>query len=97
MLRDLAIDALLWLGVATAVLSCLGVLVMRTPLQRLHYLGPLAMVAPMLIGVAVALGRNTYAGAGYKSVFIALLIAAFAPVLSHQLGRMASARPEAER
>lgn len=92
MLRDVLIDGLLALGVLTVALSCLGTLVMRTPLQRLHYLGPLAMVAPMLIGLAVATGRNTYQGAGFKAVFIALAIAAFAPILSHQTGRMADAR-----
>ncbi len=94
MLRDLLIDALLWLGVLTAALSCLGVLVMRTPLQRLHYVGPLAMVAPLLVGIAVAVAHNTYQGAGYKAVFIGLAVAAFAPILSHQTGRMAEARGE---
>jgi len=94
MLRDAAIDGLLILGVVTVALSCIGVLVMRTPLQRLHYLGPLSMVAPMLIAGAVAAGRNSYHGAAAKAIFIALLIVAFAPVLSHQMARMADARRE---
>ena len=40
MLRDVLIAILVTLSVITTALSCLGVLLMRTPLQRLHYLGP---------------------------------------------------------
>jgi len=92
--REAVIAALLLLAVVTVALSCTGVLVMRTPLQRLHYLGPLAMVAPVLIGIAVALAHGVYAGAGLKALFIALVLAAFAPVLSHQTGQLADARRE---
>ncbi len=92
MLRDVAIDVLVVLCVVTTALSCAGVLVMRTPLQRLHYLGPLAMVSPVLLGVAVAIARNTYSGASLKALIIALVVALFAPVLSHQTGQMADAR-----
>lgn len=90
--RDAAIDVLVTLSVITAALSCLGVLVMRTALQRLHYLGPLAMVAPLLAGAAVAISRIGYSGAGVKALFIAAVVAGFAPVLSHQTGRMAEGR-----
>jgi multisubunit Na+/H+ antiporter MnhG subunit len=92
--RDAAIDVLLLLSVLTAVLSCLGILVMRTPLQRLHYVGPLAMVAPVFAGIAVAIAHDTYSGAGFKALFIALGIAGFAPVLSHATGRLAEGRHE---
>jgi len=95
MLRDVLIDGLLFAGVVVVALSCLGMLVMRTTLQRLHYLGPLAMLAPVLIGVAVACARNTYGGAGYKAVFIAILVMIFAPVLTHQTARMTEARKDA--
>jgi multisubunit Na+/H+ antiporter MnhG subunit len=92
MLRDVVIDVLVALCVVTTALSCAGVLVMRTPLQRLHYLGPLAIVSPVLLGVAVAIARNTYSGASLKALVIAFVVALFAPVLSHQMGQMADAR-----
>jgi multisubunit Na+/H+ antiporter MnhG subunit len=92
--RELAIAVLVLLAVLTAVLSCLGVLVMRSPLQRLHYLGPLTMVAPLLLGSAIALAHGTYAGAGWKALFIALVLAAFGPVLAHETACMAEAREE---
>jgi multisubunit Na+/H+ antiporter MnhG subunit len=87
-----AIAALLALAVLVELICCAGILAMRTPLQRLHYLGPLAMVAPGLIGVAIALAHSVYAGAGLKAIFIALVLAAFGPVLSHQTGQLADAR-----
>jgi len=93
--RDVLVDGLLIAGVVVAALSCIGMLKMRTSLQRLHYLGPLAMVAPPLVGLAVALARNTYQGAGYKAVFIAVLVALFAPILSHETARMTEARRDA--
>lgn len=92
--RELAIAVLVTLSVVTAALSCLGVLAMRTPLQRLHYLGPLAMVAPVLLAAAVALAHGTYAGGTGKALFIALVLALSAPVLAHETGRMAEDREE---
>lgn len=94
-MRDLAIDVLLLGAVAVAVLSCMGVQLMRTAMQRLHYLGPLTMVAPVLVALAVAIARNAYPGAGFKALFIALLLAAFGPILSHQTARMVDGRHEA--
>jgi multisubunit Na+/H+ antiporter MnhG subunit len=92
--RELAVAGLVSLAVVTAALSCLGVLAMRTPLQRLHYLGPLTMAAPLLLGAAVALARGTSSGAGWKALLIALVPAAFGPVLAHETARMAEAREE---
>lgn len=94
-LRDLVIDLLMLLAVVTAALSCAGLLVMRSPLQRLHYLGPLAMVSPVLVGLSIAIARNSYSGAGFKALFIALVLVAFSPMLSHQTGQMADARHDA--
>ena len=35
--RELAVTALLVIGVAVTLMSCLGVLLMRDPYDRLHY------------------------------------------------------------
>lgn len=93
-MRDVAIDALLGAAVVVAVLSCAGIQVMRTAMQRLHYLGPLTMIAPVLIGVAVAIARNGYAGAGFKALFIAIVLVVFGPVLAHQTARTVDGRRE---
>lgn len=93
-MRDVAIDALLGAAVVVAALSVLGIQVMRTAMQRLHYIGPLTMVSPLLIGVAVAIARNGYAGAGFKALFIAVVLAVFGPVLAHQTARTVEGRGE---
>jgi multisubunit Na+/H+ antiporter MnhG subunit len=57
--RDLAVVALLVLGVGITLLSCVGVLVMRNPYDRLHYTAPAAVLAPVAIAAAVALSQIT--------------------------------------
>lgn len=93
-MRDIAIDALLGTAVVVAALSCIGIHVMRTAMQRLHYIGPLTMVSPVLIGVAIAIARNSYSGAGFKALFIAAVLVVFGPVLTHQTARAVDGRGE---
>jgi multisubunit Na+/H+ antiporter MnhG subunit len=62
---------------------------MKTPLQRLHYVGPATMVCPVLVALAVAVSKNPLSGAGLKAFFIAAVVVAFGPVLSHATGRAA--------
>ena len=94
-MREIAIDVLLALTVVSAALSCIGILVMRNSLARLHYVGPLTMVCPVLCGVAVAIAKHPYAGAGYKALFIAAILATFGPMIAHQTGNLADARGDA--
>ncbi|MEA2720367.1 MAG: multicomponent Na+:H+ antiporter subunit [Candidatus Eremiobacteraeota bacterium] len=86
------IAALLGLAVLVELVCCAGILVMRTPLQRLHFIGPASMVCPVLIALAVAVSKNPLSGAGLKALFIAAVLVAFAPVASHATGRAALAR-----
>ena len=87
-----AITALLALTVLVEVICCAGILAMRTPLQRLHFIGPAAMVCPVLVALAVAVSKNPLSGAGLKALFIAAVMVVFAPVLSHATGRAAFVR-----
>ena len=91
-MREIAIDLLLALAVACAALSCIGILAMRRSLARLHYVGPLVMVCPVLVAIAVAIAKHPYAGAGFKALFIAAILLTFGPMLTHQTGRMVDAR-----
>lgn len=92
-----AITVLLALTVLLEIVCCAGILVMRTPLQRLHYLGPAAMVCPVLVAIAIAVSKNPLSGAGLKAFFIAAVLVAFGPALSHATGRTAFARRDLER
>ena len=86
------IAVLLGLTVLVEAICCAGILVMKTPLQRLHYVGPASMVCPVLVALAVAVSKNPLSGAGLKALFIAAIVVVFAPVLSHATGRAALAR-----
>ena len=91
-LAHAAIAVLLGLAVLVEAVCCAGILVMKTPLQRLHYTGPAAMVCPVLIALAIAVSKNPLSGAGLKAFFIAAVMVVFAPVISHATGRAALAR-----
>lgn len=90
----LAIAVFLALAVLAEAIACAGILVMRTPLQRLHYVGVGAVVAPIFVALAVSVSQMPYSGAGLKAWFIALVVVVFGPVISHQTGRAAHARGE---
>jgi multicomponent Na+:H+ antiporter subunit G len=80
------VAVLLAVAVAAVLLSCLGVLVMRDGLDRLHFTAPAATIAPVLIAAAV-LVEEPLSSAGVKAVLVALLIVVTTPVLSHATAR----------
>ena len=59
---DLAVDVLLGLGVAGALLCVAGVLVMRTTFDRLHYAAATTSVPAFLILAAVLVREHVSAG-----------------------------------
>jgi multisubunit Na+/H+ antiporter MnhG subunit len=87
-----AIAVLLGVAVLVEAICCAGILVMKTPLQRMHFAGLASMVCPVLVALAVAVSKNPLSGAGLKAFFIAAIIVTFAPVASHATGRTALAR-----
>jgi len=89
--RELAVLALLALGVGVTLLSCLGVLVMRDAYDRLHYTAPAGVLAPPAIAAAVVLEERLSA-AGIKAVLVALVLVATNPVLGHATARAARIR-----
>ena len=82
-----AIDALLFVAVAIALVCTVGIFVLRGAIVRLHALGPVTMLCPWLVAAAIVLSKISYDGAGFKAAFIALVMATFGPVLTHLLGR----------
>jgi len=73
-------------GVAVELACCLGVFLMEDAYDKLHYLGPAAIVGPVLIAAGIitveGLGQ-----AGIKSLLTAALLAVASPVLSHATAR----------
>lgn len=82
MARDVVADILLAMAVAVVIGASLGVLVMRDPDQKLHFVTPAALVAPALVALAVLVQMGLYENTG--ETWLALLFMVIAgPFLSH--------------
>ena len=88
--RHLAEYVLLVLGTGTLVLSAIGVLVMRSVYDRLHYVGS-ASVGAALVCIAVTV-RESFSLIGNKTLLIAFFLLVTGPVLVHATARAARVR-----
>jgi multicomponent Na+:H+ antiporter subunit G len=84
-MRDAATTILLVAGTAVAGLACLGALLMRDALDRLHYTGALTAAA-LLIGAAVFV-RESFSLIGDRAIIVAVLVLVTNPVLTHATAR----------
>jgi len=83
--RDVVTWVLVGAGVGAQVLVCLGVLLMRDALDRLHYASASTLgVACICAGVIVAAGPSII---GLKAILIAGFLAVSGPVLTHATAR----------
>lgn len=82
MARDIVADILLAMAVIVVMGASLGVLVMRNPYQKLHFVTPAAVVAPTLVALAVLVQMGLDENTG--ETWLALLFMVIAgPFLSH--------------
>ena len=91
MWRELIVAVLLFLGVGIVLLCCLGVLVMRGAFNRLHYLGPASIIAPLAIAAAVVF-NEALSASGIKAILVALTLLVISPILTHATARAAYIR-----
>lgn len=77
---DLLVDLFLVAGVACQLICCIGVLVMPTAFDRLHFVGAGTIFGPLLVGAAV-LVRQTTSSAGIETLVTMALIVVTGPVL----------------
>lgn len=85
--RQIVTDVFLGLGVALSVLSCLGVIVMRDVLDRLHFSAPLVLGAAC-IAIAVVV-QDSFSLVGDKAILIAVFLIVASPLLTHATARAA--------
>lgn len=95
MARQVAVDVLLGLAVLLALASGLGVLVMRGAYRKLHYVTPLVVVAPVLIGLAVLIHEG-WTIASAQTGLAVLVMAAASPFVSHATVRAARIRADGD-
>jgi monovalent cation/proton antiporter MnhG/PhaG subunit len=89
--RTLAVDVLLGLGVAAQLVCCLGVLVMRDTLDRLHYAAGGSTVGPILIAAAV-LVEHPHDSSGITAIVTAGFLLLASPVVTVATARAVRAR-----
>lgn len=87
-MANLAVDVLLGLGVATELLCCLGIAVMRTTYNRLHYASAGISVPAFLVLAAVLIREHLSAG-GLEAIAAVGLLFLLYPVLLTATGRAA--------
>lgn len=82
MTRLVITDVLLALAVVIVAASAIGLLRARDAADRLHYVTPAAVVAPVLVAAAVFVRQGLDENTGETLVAVVIMLAA-APFLSH--------------
>jgi monovalent cation/proton antiporter MnhG/PhaG subunit len=95
MIREIFSDTFLGLAAAIVIASSVGVLVMRDVYQKLHFVTPAALVAPVLVTLAVLIRARF--SATTAETLLALLFMVFAgPYLTHATIRAARIREQGD-
>lgn len=89
--RDVIVDVLLGLAVVLVLASSLGVLVMRDVYQKLHFVTPVGLIAPVLVAVAV-LVQQGYSENTVQTWLALLFLIIAGPFLTHATIRAARIR-----
>ena len=89
-LRHLCVTVLLFAGVGVEVISCLGLIVMRDALDRLHCAGAVGFGA-VLVSAAIVV-QDSFSLIGNKALAVAGLLALANPVVVHMTARMVRSR-----
>jgi multisubunit Na+/H+ antiporter MnhG subunit len=95
MARDVIADVLLALAVLVVASASVGVLVMRDAYQKLHYVTPAALVAPVLVAAAVFVQAGLYENTGETLVALLFMVIA-GPYLSHATVRAIRVREKGD-
>lgn len=85
-LRQIAEAVLVAIAVLTVLLSSVGLLRGKNAYAKLHFLGPATFLAPICLALATLLERG-FSQQGNKALFVALLLLAYSPVVTHATGR----------
>ena len=93
--QGIVADVLLGLAVALVLASSAGILVMRDTYQKLHFLTPLALVAPLLVGLAV-LVRSGWSENSSETWLALLFVVIGGPFLTHATIRAARIREKGD-
>ena len=87
-MANVAVDVLLGLGAAGELLCVLGVVVMRTTFDRLHYAGA-GTTVPAFFVLAAVLVREHVSSGGLEAIAAVAILFGLGPLLVHATARAA--------
>lgn len=85
-MKTYAIDVLLALSVLITLLSVVGMLRVRDPYQRMHYISPPASVSALLIAAAIFIQRG-WKSESFKAALTALILIGMNSAVTHAAAR----------
>jgi multisubunit Na+/H+ antiporter MnhG subunit len=88
-------DVLLGLAAAVVLVSSAGILIMRDAYQRLHYVAPIAVVAPVIVALAVLVQSGWTENSGETWLGLLFMVAG-GPFLAHATVRAARIREKGD-
>ena len=86
--REYAIDVLVAVGIAAQLVTCLGLLAMRSAIDRLHYAGAATTVGPAFFAAAVCTREGVVSAQGLAAMLIAVVLAAGGSALEAATARL---------
>ena len=95
MIREIFVDIFLGLAVATVLASAVGVLVMGDVYQKIHFVTPAALVAPVLVTLAVFVHAG-FSATTTEALIVLLFMVIAGPFLSHATMRAARIREKGD-
>jgi multisubunit Na+/H+ antiporter MnhG subunit len=95
MARDVFSGVLLGLAVVIVAGAALGVLLMRDAYQKLHFVTPAALVAPVLVALAVLVRMGMTENTGETCLALLFMVIA-GPYLSHATMRALRVREKGD-
>jgi multisubunit Na+/H+ antiporter MnhG subunit len=93
--RDVCADVLLGLAVLVVASASLGVLLMKEAHDKLHFVTPAALVAPVLVALAVLVQMGLYENTGETCLALLAMVIA-GPYLSHATMRAIRVREKGD-
>ncbi len=88
--RHILADVFLWLGVVLILLACLGVVVLRSAYDRLHFSSP-ATLGVVAVAVSILI-QESFSLIADKALLIAALVLLGSPLLTQATGRATRVR-----
>jgi multisubunit Na+/H+ antiporter MnhG subunit len=93
--REIIVYLLLGLAALIVLAASVGIVVMRDAYQKLHYVTPIAVVAPVVVGLAV-LVQSGFTEDSAQTWLVLLFVLAGGPFLAHATIRAARIRAEGD-